>query len=322
MKPDDDDTANEAAYAQVDLEAEILANLAKQLGGLKGITKLGPIGPEGECPIGFETEKDRDDAKLPGSLNVFAKGADRALKLIGVITPPSVPLTGPGTAPIPPSGPLTGGDAIWVTATPNDFGTLAFAANSLRVSDAPASAANPVPAVPNAQLSCNHVLANGGAVPPASISTVSFPGAFNLFQSLPVNTLDAAIAVSVNSATSIATGRIRGLGRLTGVERPFTGMRVYKYGARTGLTTGIVGSVLGLTVAPGVIFNVFQIANGFACVHDSGAAVVNRQRRFVGLVFRGSSATCSAALTTYILPAQDINGPATPSINSIFVAFT
>jgi hypothetical protein len=84
---------------------------------------------------------------------------------------------------------------------------------------------------------------------------------------------------------------VRGLGTITGVRQPISGDRLSKYGWTTHLTSGLdLGTYmveLDPDNLPGQRFLVRRVSGRFADEGDSGAAILDRDRKLVGLVIAG-----------------------------------
>ena len=106
---------------------------------------------------------------------------------------------------------------------------------------------------------------------------------------------------------------IRGvLGGIKATKQPTTGIRVSKFGAATGLTSGRDGGIALKEVDhvshPYEKFTVRVVQGPFSAKGDSGAAVLDADRNFVGIVFSGITNE------TYYLHALP-NGQAPPDQN-------
>ena len=107
------------------------------------------------------------------------------------------------------------------------------------------------------------------------------------------NRVDAAIAKPFQPAT--LTHEILGIGAPDGMGAAYLGTRVQKSGRTTGVTEGVITQVeatvridyFGATA----LFENQLIANSMSEGGDSGSAVLDMQRRVVGLLFAGSPVT-------------------------------
>ena len=308
---DDQYERDHAAEYQADDDAvEVLRAVAATIKDAEHLVLVGPYDDERVCIVQFTDAKDVDRyASEPIKVNVRGEVRDIVIRTSlrsPLVRFSSVMTASPGTVAVPPTGRSMGGDAIW-QASPGEHGTAAFFAHSLVVSSAPHSNRNPAPVFSDAVLSCNHVLAGIANAPVgAGVSMVNRPNQLTLAHKANAP-LDAACA-AVATAGDYLYSEIRALGQIAGVRRPHRHMRVYKYGARTGLTTGLIERVFLATIG-GQYIKVFEVANRFACVHDSGAAVVSDRRELVGLVFRGSGIACDLDTVTYVMAAAPYRGP-------------
>jgi hypothetical protein len=117
-----------------------------------------------------------------------------------------------------------------------------------------------------------------------------------------VNRVDAALARPMS--TDLVCPDILGIGAPTGIGEAALGMKVQKSGRTTGHTTGIITQI-DATVridyyGPSALFEGQLIASPMSQSGDSGSAVLDEDRRVVGLLFAGSDAA------TIINPIADI----------------
>ena len=105
----------------------------------------------------------------------------------------------------------------------------------------------------------------------------------------PVNVIDSALAIPLDPG--YVTDSIVGLGRVSGTADARPGMRVYKSGRSTGVTSGQIVSIGNtIKVANEEKNYVFEEQIGIAAKSgggDSGSLFVNGQGRAVGLLFAG-----------------------------------
>lgn len=116
----------------------------------------------------------------------------------------------------------------------------------------------------------------------------------------PVNIVDAALAIPLNP--DLVSGDILGLGNVNRTAGAFPGMVVFKSGRSSGITSGPVVSVGNTVTVDGEKKTyIYENQIGFNAKSsggDSGALVVDRFGRAVGLLFAGSDNT------TYANPIQ------------------
>ncbi len=117
-----------------------------------------------------------------------------------------------------------------------------------------------------------------------------------------VNRVDAALARPLS--TDRVSPDILGIGVPTGVGEATLGMQVQKSGRTTGYTTGVITQI-DATVridyyGPAALFEGQLIASPMSQPGDSGSAILDRDRRVVGLLFAGSEAA------TVINPIADV----------------
>jgi hypothetical protein len=185
------------------------------------------------------------------------------------------------------SGPIMGGDPIWNNAA-NQWGTILFAAasDSMLTVESNACAGQ--------CLSCNHVLRVGSET---EVSTTDYVSSMTVeWGSIPDPNspgawTDIGGAKIKHSDTVIAPLTIRGLGKIQGIGRAEVGMRLAKYGATTGLTTGYdLGPALRDLNQTDKIdkMSYIRVVSGyFADRGDSGAAVLDSTRKLVGMIVSG-----------------------------------
>lgn len=108
------------------------------------------------------------------------------------------------------------------------------------------------------------------------------------------NLIDAALAKPVNA--NVLRPQILGLGEIKGTARAEVGMSVVKSGRTTGVTKGVIQATdvtVQVDMGDGeqAVFHDQVIATPMSQGGDSGALVLNDQRRAVGLLFAGSEKT-------------------------------
>lgn len=113
-----------------------------------------------------------------------------------------------------------------------------------------------------------------------------------VLQTPGVNRVDAALARPLS--TDLVRPDILGIGVPTGIGEAALGMNVQKSGRTTGHTTGMITQI-DVTVridyyGPSALFEGQLIASPMSQPGDSGSAVLDEDRRVVGLLFAGSDA--------------------------------
>jgi hypothetical protein len=279
---------------------EILAAVAEQAAKYPGYRLTGPVEGDGEprCTVRVANLKRIADADRQ-VVNIAVGGKGQRVQLNFVEGPEMIlgrPLEALQSPPDAPGGPLLGGDAIWNDTDSTFWGTAAFAASRIRIRNE----TEELEFADGGVLSANHILALSDTAAIGSyISSTLYPQGFRLAGKLPVNgssrPIDAAVArVSYSDGASAAPLELRALGLMsinqgTGVldiGNISNRMRILKYGARTGVTAGLDGGMVSAPLYGGNF--VFQITSpGFACIHDSGAAVVDLDRKLVGIIVGG-----------------------------------
>ncbi|MCS7178350.1 MAG: hypothetical protein RML46_03950 [Anaerolineae bacterium] len=121
-------------------------------------------------------------------------------------------------------------------------------------------------------------------------------------QTLGVNRVDAALARPLRA--DLVRPDILGIGIPTGIGEAILGLPVQKSGRTTGHTTGVITQI-DATVridyyGPSALFEGQLVASSMSQPGDSGAAVLDLDRRVVGLLFAGSDAA------TIINPIADV----------------
>lgn len=228
-------------------------------------------------------------------------------------------LSGQAHLPVPPQGNIYGGDPVWHPL--NGWGTLALSSPQVTIIDH----TNTSRTVPNAVLSCNHILAlidranSGDRLSNFRSRAICELNYFWPITNVAIDPIDLAIGRSQNLG-DYQPREVRGLGQITGVSAPSNNERVFKSGARTSITTALddgVGSLFVSYYANRSVFLRKTTAN-FADVGDSGAAVLNENRRLVGFVVGGLPT--SAGMVTYYLPTRPLGDPAPVTSLSVSIS--
>lgn len=117
-----------------------------------------------------------------------------------------------------------------------------------------------------------------------------------------VNRVDAALARPLQP--DLVSPEILGIGVPTGIGEATLGMSVQKSGRTTGYTTGTITQIEATVrvdyYGPTALFEGQLIASPMSQPGDSGSAVLDQDRRVVGLLFAGSDAA------TIINPITDV----------------
>jgi|GEM_PF-6049438 len=308
-----------------DIEAEnlkLMDDVLNAVGPIKELVEIGPVqrDPKGgwvACPV---TVTDINSVDVD-AINRAVQGLAPTVKpqvLQGDKTIFSGVCPGEESHPAPPptrpsaTDYFMGGDACWIDSSPSDWGTLAFAAHYIRIRDGAGTDID----INDGCLGAGHVF--GWKSAPGDL--LSVPGhaqALRFVGALPVagaaRPIDAALA-RLNNVAQATRGSVRGFPTLTGVATPMTGQWIAKNSAKSGVTAGLdEGPVI--IQADGVIFKgVRRTTPGFACCHDSGAAVLDQNQNFVGLIFATQNAACNLRPCAYYIPARKFGDPVLPLV--------
>jgi hypothetical protein len=222
-------------------------------------------------------------------------------------------LLGPMPQPWQYSGPLMGGDAIWNDAA-RQWGTITFAA----------AAGSPIEiegkSCANQSITCSHVLSFQG---PDDVSTTLYSQSMKLgWATDPPNGtkwIDLAGA-DIKAGVPFSPLEVRGLRHIKGAKQPQVGIRVSKYGATTGLTSGrdLGWAMRQLRDGDPNQYGVRVVSGYFANVGDSGAPVLDADRNFLGLVVSGVPTEIDKTYYVPVLPrGQTPPTSASPGITSL-----
>ena len=253
-------------------DGEIISQINSRLKelGIKTVTGIGPVDEEGNTCLVFMVGKDQAD--IPKELEIkFSNEKQQSVSLDFQEAEERAELFN-GTFVFPPplqhSGPMMGGDPIWN----NDgayFGTITFAAQM----------GSPIMiegySCANECVSCNHALYVAGQT---AISTSKYPDSMSLTWNIVPPSgmfwIDVAGA-TINSGIPFTALEVRGLGGIKATKQPTTGIRVSKFGAATGLTSGRDGGIALKEVDhvshPYEKFTVRVVQGPFSAKGDSGA---------------------------------------------------
>jgi len=118
-----------------------------------------------------------------------------------------------------------------------------------------------------------------------------FDQAYELKPALVENKVDCALAEPKNP--ELITSEILDIGELKGTVKPELGMKVWKSGRTSGVTTSRIKAVnvsikVQLSPSSEAVFTDQIVMEPFSKPGDSGAVVVNKENKAVGLLFAGS----------------------------------
>lgn len=301
----DDDTPDSSRDEE---DIEILQNVRDVLAraGVTDITGIGPVSPD-RASVRV-TVSDKNAAAVPGEVQVkLSNDATVTVKLVMAQADKPVMLYGgPVPQPLQYSGPLMGGDPIW-----NDIasqgGTITFAAGP----------GSPVEiegkGCAEHCVTCSHVLDFGAAV---SVSTPKYPSSMTVSWNMapPSNGkwIDIASA-AIHPGTAYKPLEVRGLGVIRGVRQPRTGIRVSKYGAKTGLTSGRDLGWVHLKFPDLKFYWVRKVSGYFCDLGDSGAPVMDARRNLVGMIVSGHRGIADENYYIQVLPKGQLPLPKVPA---------
>ncbi len=272
-------------YSRDAEDAELIQAVSQLLEkvGVKGIRGIGPINAE-RTSIKILLADD-GPADLPEHIETTLSSKRTFGLKLNIVrnAKPARLLLGPMPQPWQYSGPLMGGDAIWNDMA-RQWGTITFAA----------AAGSPVEiegkSCANQSITCSHVLYFQG---PDDVSTTLYSQSMKLgWATDPPNGtkwIDLAGA-DIRAGVPFSPLEVRGLRHIKGVKQPQTGIRVSKYGATTGLTSGrdLGWSTRDILVGNKIYkIGVRAVSGYFARRGDSGAPVLDADRNFLGLVVSG-----------------------------------
>jgi hypothetical protein len=266
-------------------DAELLRAVRElvEKAGLKNVRGIGPINAERTCikillaDDGHIDLPERIEATLSNKRTLGLK-----LDIVRNAEPARL-LLGPMPQPWQYSGPMMGGDPIWNDVA-RQWGTITFAA----------AAGSPVEiegkSCANQSVTCSHVLYFNG---PDDVSTTLYSQSMKLgWATDPPNGtkwIDLAGA-DIRAGVPFSSLEVRGLRHIKGCVQPQAGIRVSKYGATTGLTSGrdLGWATRKIQVGTKVYdIGVRAVSGYFAREGDSGAPVLDADRNFLGLVVSG-----------------------------------
>ena len=271
-------------YSRDAEDAELIQAVSQLLekAGVKAIRGIGPINAE-RTSIKILLADD-GPADLPERIETTLSNKRTVGLKLNIVrnAKPARLLLGPMPQPWQYSGPLMGGDAIWNDMA-RQWGTITFAA----------AAGSPVEiegkSCANQSITCSHVLYFQG---PDDVSTTLYSQSMKLgWATEPPNGtkwIDLAGA-DILAGVPFSPLEVRGLRHIKGVKQPQAGIRVSKYGATTGLTSGrdLGWATVQLREGDPICYGVKVVSGYFADVGDSGAPVLDADRNFLGLVVSG-----------------------------------
>jgi hypothetical protein len=286
-------------YSRDAEDAELIQAVSQLLekAGVKGIRGIGPINAE-RTSIKILLADD-GPADLPERIETtLSSKRTLGLKLDIVRNAKAARLLlGPMPQPWQYSGPLMGGDAIWNDMA-RQWGTITFAA----------AAGSPVEiegkSCANQSITCSHVLYFKG---PDDVSTTLYSQSMKLgWATDPPNGtqwIDLAGA-DIRAGVPFSSMEVRGLRHIKGVKQPRPGIRVSKYGATTGLTSGrdLGWAMKQLMDSDTTLYGVRVVSGYFANVGDSGAPVLDANRNLLGLVVSGDPDEIDETYYVPVLP--------------------
>ncbi len=278
----------EPTFSRDSRDADILESVksALEAQGVKGVRGIGPVNEEGtHCVVLLE---DKKNTELNNVVEVRLSNDDR-LKIalvVGQDKGSAQLYMGFSPPPWQYSGRLMGGDPIW-NEDAGQWGTITFAVS------ATSNITLEGIACANQSISCNHVLNVGAG---SDVSTTNFPNTMKLaWHTNPPS--PAGHWVDIGGAEFIVDVpfshmKLHGLGKITGVKQPQTGIRVSKYGAVSGLTSGrdlgMALRIIDYKNHPKDFFLIRIVSGYFGTVGDSGSAVVDADRNLVGILVAGN----------------------------------
>lgn len=268
--------------------------------GVPNVIGVGPVGPGGVTVT--VSQASVAQSSLPSAIQVTLPDGTSSEVKLDIVADERSPrlLSGPVPPPFQHSGPLMGGDPLWNNDA-TQWGTISFAVaqgSSIQIEGN---------ACENRAITCNHVL---DFPTTTTASTTRYPDSmylkWNIVPPLDDKWLDLAGA-EIGYGVPYKPLEVRGLGIITGVRRSRKGRRVSKYGATTGLTSGVdLGWAKKQLHFPDKTKYWVKVISGyFAREGDSGAAVLDANRNLVGLVVSGIP---GALDQTYILQASRTPG--------------
>jgi hypothetical protein len=279
---------------------EILVALKKKLQELeiKGVTGIGPLEEDGAvCVVLVADPTDPTMLKLQAIDVKLSDESTQNVKLKVVHDTVPATLFQSFVPPMQYNGPMMGGDPIYNNSG-GWWGTIAFSAGSL----------SPLQIEGNScagrSVSCNHVQYVPGH---DLISTPNYPNSMTLaWHHVPSGPTWVDVAgATIHSGIPSSPLEVRGLRKIKAAVQPQQGIRISKYGATTGLTSGRDLGPHWRAVDETHPLDTYLIrrASGyFAAKGDSGAPVVDQSRNLVGMVVAGKPGVPDEAYYIQVLP--------------------
>jgi hypothetical protein len=274
------------AFEKERRDAEILVALKKRLQELRveGVTGIGPLEEDGAVCVVLVADPAR--LKLPETIGLELSDKtfhNVKLRLVHDAVPATLFYSSPQfVRPLQYHGPMMGGDPIW-NNWGGWWGTITFAAGS-----------NPIKIEGNVcagqAVSCNHVVHVPGK---DLLSTPNYHDSMTrAWNKVPTGPRWVDVAgANVNSGNPSPL-EVRGLGKIKAAVQPQPGIRISKYGATTGLTSGrdldLAWRALD-DAHPTDTYLIRRASGYFAAKGDSGAPVVDASGNLVGMVVAGKS---------------------------------
>ncbi len=288
-----DDAAPLDRYSEILFEVKTL--LEKQ--GVKGVTGIGPM-EDGVVQILVNGQA---EGNLPKQVSVKLKdNSEESVKLEVQKEVAAARFFLSCDMPFQHSGPIMGGDPVYNNGAPC-YGTITFSAPM----GSPITLQGKLWA--NHCVSCNHVLYDAST---DIISTPNKPNSMKLdWRKEPPSGgkfVDLAGAL-INSGVDVSHLEVRGLERVKSALQPADGIRVSKYGAKTGLTSGkdLGRAWRQVDLNDPNTYYIRRVSGLFSEEGDSGAAVLDANRNFVGMVLAGQPNVPNEKYYMHALPAGE-----------------
>lgn len=287
------------AFDEEKRKTEILVALKKRLQDLEieEVTGIGPLEEDGAVCVVLVADPAK--WKLPETIDVQLSDESSQkvkLKVVQDTVPATLFYSSPQfVRPLQYNGPTMGGDPIWNNSG-GWWGTITFAAGS-----------NPIKIEGNLcagqTVSCNHVLYVPGE---DLISTPNYHDSMTrAWNNVPTGPTWVDVAGANVHSFQTSPLEVRGLGVIKSAVQPQPDIRISKYGATTGLTSGRDLDLAWRAVDDAHPMDTYLIrrASGyFAAKGDSGAAVVDELGNLVGMVIAGKPGVPDEVYYMQVLP--------------------